>query len=676
MFKNLKIGSRLIICFIIILAGLIGVSVFSVFSLNNILAADTNMYDQDLLGIATLGNITKDYYSLRVAVLKTVYMNFGPDAANALADSLSSTKLDIDKQISDYQATIVSQQDQKDLDTLKPYLSDYLTETSKIAGLVKAGDKQAAENEVSNLSSIAVNVTGQLDNMIKSSQDQASLKKASNISLGNFSTLLMYIVAAAVGGLAVFLAVIVTKSITKPVSRLMATADRLAEGDVNITVDADSKDEIGMLSRSFGKVVEALQMLVTDANTLSDAALDGKLSARADASAHRGVYRQMIEGVNKTLDALIEPVNEAANVLYEFAQGNLNVNVAGNYKGDHAAIKNALNDTINTVKSYINEISDVLAKMARGDMTQEITAEYRGAFNNLKTSINEIIDSLNTMLLEINRTASQVSTGTKQVSDGSQTLAQGASEQASSIEELSASVIQISAQTEQNAINASEANNFAAAVKNAAIKGNETMKNMLLSMDEINESSSSISKIIKVIDEIAFQTNILALNAAVEAARAGTHGKGFAVVAEEVRNLAAKSANAAKETTKMIEGSIKNVEQGTRLANETACACEEIVESANKAVSLIAEIAIASGQQATAISQINQGIEQVSSVTQGNSANAQQSAAASEELSGQAEVLKNLAGQFRLRSQGNGSGAKSFSDNPHHNYDSEDFRKY
>lgn len=241
-----------------------------------------------------------------------------------------------------------------------------------------------------------------------------------------------------------------------------------------------------------------------------------------------------------------------------------------------------------------------------------------------------MIERNNEILTSINTAADQVASGSKQVSDSSIALSQGATEQASLVEELTASLEEISSQTKLNAQNANEANKLAADSKNSALQGNEQMKDMLAAMREINDASSNISKIIKVIDEIAFQTNILALNAAVEAARAGQHGKGFAVVAEEVRNLAARSANAAKETTDMIEGSIDKVQEGTRIADQTAAALQSIVGDIEKVANLVGDIAMASTEQAAAITQINQGISQVSQVIQTNSATSEESAAASE----------------------------------------------
>ena len=238
-----------------------------------------------------------------------------------------------------------------------------------------------------------------------------------------------------------------------------------------------------------------------------------------------------------------------------------------------------------------------------------------------------------------------------------QALSQGSTEQASSIEEITSSMTEVAAQTKENATNANQANELAIVAKDNAVSGNQQMQEMLKAMAEINDSSANISKIIKVIDEIAFQTNILALNAAVEAARAGQHGKGFAVVAEEVRNLAARSANAAKETTAMIEGSIKKVDMGTKIANETAQALNKIVGDVTKATQLVGGIAAASNEQASGISQVNLAIEQVAQVVQTNSATAEESAAASEELSGQAEILKQIVSKFKLKKTRNSSGA-------------------
>jgi len=289
-------------------------------------------------------------------------------------------------------------------------------------------------------------------------------------------------------------------------------------------------------------------------------------------------------------------------------------------------------------------------KIADGNLDVSIDIDTEDEVGTLASSFRKMTDNLNDVMGNISNASEQVASGSRQVSDASIELSQGATEQASSIEQLTASIEEISSQTKLNADNASEANGLAEVAKENASQGNSQMKKMLRAMEDINESSSNISKIIKVIDEIAFQTNILALNAAVEAARAGQHGKGFSVVAEEVRNLAARSAKAAKETTDLIEGTIKKVEGGTKIATETSDALNKIVEDVAKVSNIVGDIAIASKEQELAISQINQGIMQVSVVVQTNSATSEESASASEELSSQAELLRGQVSKFNLRS--------------------------
>lgn len=281
------------------------------------------------------------------------------------------------------------------------------------------------------------------------------------------------------------------------------------------------------------------------------------------------------------------------------------------------------------------------------DITSNIHS--KDELGQLASAFDAMTENVSYVLARINGASDQVADGARQVSNSSMALSQGATEQASAIEELTATIEEISMQTKQNAASADKAKEMASSAFNYAIQGNNHMSGLLKAMEEINTASSKISKVIKVIDDIAFQTNILALNAAVEAARAGQHGKGFAVVAEEVRNLASKSASAAKETTSMIEGSIIKAEDGSKIASETAIALSRIVEEISKANVIVGDIAIASREQSQGVAQVNQGITQISDVVQTTSATAQEVAAASEELSGQADILKSQVETFRLK---------------------------
>ncbi|WP_373481681.1 methyl-accepting chemotaxis protein [Acetobacterium sp.] len=445
-------------------------------------------------------------------------------------------------------------------------------------------------------------------------------------------------------------------SVHNQLVRIVNIANHIEAGelsDLNDLKAIGKRSENDTLVPSLIGMMENIMILVEETQIMARTAVAGDLSFRGDHDKFSGEYAKVIEGFNQTLDAVIRPINEASETLKELAEGNLNTAMSGDYQGDHAIIKEAMNQTIANLKRYVNEITSTLEEMSGGNLNQEITSAYTGDFLAIKNALNGISSSLSTTMSEIDVAAAHVEIGARQISDGGQALAQGTTEQASSIEELTASIEEVAGETKQNALRANDANELAVRVRKNAEVGNGQMAKMISAMGDIDESSQNISKIIKVIDDIAFQTNILALNAAVEAARAGQHGKGFAVVAEEVRTLAARSAEAAKETTGLIEGSIEKVGVGIKIADETAESLKEILNEIEKVTSLVGNIARASTDQASEIAQITQGIEQVSQVVQTNSATAEESAASSEELSGQAEMLKQMVGAFKLKGKAN-----------------------
>lgn len=347
-----------------------------------------------------------------------------------------------------------------------------------------------------------------------------------------------------------------------------------------------------------------------------------------------------------------KPVEEIKEVAEKMAAGNLDVSLDYQSRDELGNLSDSMRSLIHMFREIIDDMSYGLASLGSGDFTVESKVEelYVGDFQRLLTSMYQIIERLSQTLGQISMASDQVSAGSDQVSAGSQALSQGATEQASSVEELAATINEISSQVSENAENAQQGSKLADAAGAKIELGNRQMQEMIAAMGEISDKSGQIGKIIKTIEDIAFQTNILALNAAVEAARAGAAGKGFAVVADEVRNLASKSAEASKSTAALIEGSIQAVERGTSLADETANTLSEVVVSAKQVVTVVDNISRASSEQALSIAQVTQGIDQISSVVQTNSATAEESAAASEELSGQAQMLKNLVEKFKLRS--------------------------
>ena len=346
------------------------------------------------------------------------------------------------------------------------------------------------------------------------------------------------------------------------------------------------------------------------------------------------------------------PILSLTKSVKKLSEGSLDEEIKVRSKNEIGALAKGLRQLVGQLKEYrlyIQEITDSLNEMQDGNLDIRLKNEYTGEFTKIKVALLDLSDKLTGLIGNIRISSDQVSSSAENVSAGAQNLTRGSMEQASSIEELSATINDISDRIRKNAENAAKANQAAATGQEEILKSDGQMQDMKASMNRINEKSAEISKIIKTIDDIAFQTNILALNAAIEAARAGEAGKGFAVVADEVRNLAQKSAEAAKDTTVLIDDTVKAVEQGSRLADSTAKSLHEVVNGQKELSILISEIASASDEQANAVSQVTTGIDQISSVVQTNSATAEESSASSSELNDQARNLREQISRFRLR---------------------------
>ena len=346
--------------------------------------------------------------------------------------------------------------------------------------------------------------------------------------------------------------------------------------------------------------------------------------------------------------AVRRPISQIAEAAEKLAAGDLNIEIAYHSNDELGTLAEMFREMSGSMKAVIRDIDQQLGAMSNGDFTVTPQAEYTGDYSSIKSALVNIRKSLSNTLNEINLSADQVFSGSAQVSDSAQTFSEGAADQAGSIEELAAAINEISFQVRETAANMEAARRLTAKAGEQVAVSNRQMEEMLLAMGEIGAKTEQIRAINNTIEEIAFQTNILALNAAVEAAHAGESGKGFAVVAGEVRRLAGKSTDAAKRTSDLIDGTVQAVEKGRKIANITAESLHNVVESTNEVLNTVDKIDEAAQHQAGSIVQVTQEIDQISYVVQNNSATSEESAAASEELSGQAQMLKELVGRFKI----------------------------
>lgn len=651
LFGNMKIAPKLLAAFLIIavLSTLMGG--YAVLSLQKTSNATEQMYSNILQPARNAYTVLNSFQKMCM-VVQQLASEENPALRTALFTKIDGNRLNINSSVTLLEASI-SRDHADTFAEFKTAYDEYLVTLNDLLNKAKADNTRNLLKEVtaySDLRTAEAKVETQINQLINLITNYSSeIQENNNATAAQVLSVMLY----ATGGLfflAVLTGILISRSISVPVKHLTVRIQRLAAGDTNFEMTGKThRDEVGQMREAVKTILGSIRALTGDTGMLIRAAAEGRLSVRADCEKHQGAYREIVEGINSTLDAMIAPVHESSAVLEGLAQGDLGVSVQGEFAGDFAIIKNTLNGTIEALKLYIDEITRVLSNVSNGVLTAAIDDEFKGDFAAIKESVNKSIDAFNDVLSDINIAAGQVASGAAQLSHGSQEISYGATTQAGALEQLTASITEISEKTKRNAKNAGLSNQLSVSAMDVATKGTEKMALLQRAMADINASSSSISKIIRVIDDIAFQTNILALNAAVEAARAGAAGKGFAVVAEEVRNLAAKSAKAARETTELIERSISKTEAGTDIANDTAATLQNIVESIQKTVALSREIAAASDEQATGIVQVDKGIEQLSDVVQRSSATAQEAAASSEELAAQAEHLKEMVRQFHLR---------------------------
>jgi methyl-accepting chemotaxis protein len=483
------------------------------------------------------------------------------------------------------------------------------------------------------------------------------------------------------------------RNILRQIGDAASAAGRVAAGDLSVELDASGRDDVAKLLRAIGQVVQTLRSFVAAQQSLAAEHEAGRISARMDEAKFPGSYGDIGRQVNALIEGHVKVQERVMQVMGRYAKGDFSEAIealpgerakvkaaldevkrnlegvnealmalvaaagrgefsargeAGRYEHSFRKMVEGLNQLMQVNESALKDIGVVVGALARGDLTQKVTSEYQGMLGELKNGTNTTVEQLTHIVRQIKDSVESINTASKEIASGNTDLSQRTEEQASSLEETASSMEELTGTVKQNAENARQANQLAAGASDVASRGGNVVKQVVTTMSGISESSKKIADIISVIDGIAFQTNILALNAAVEAARAGEQGRGFAVVASEVRNLAQRSAAAAKEIKDLITDSVQRVDTGTKLVDEAGKTMDEIVTSVKRVTDIMSEITAASQEQSSGIEQVNTAITQMDQVTQQNAALVEEAAAAAESLDEQARSLVQAVAVFKV----------------------------
>jgi len=527
--------------------------------------------------------------------------------------------------------------------SLKPLDELRSVVTNVAAGKINVNTAQITDDEIGVLTSDVINLTDVIKNIIS---DLTRIDREFNVigdieyraDSGKYENSFREVVES------------VNNIVARQADDVAATLEvinRIAEGDFNAPIK-DLPGKRNLLPQTLRAVTANLKELYESAVYLAENAAEGNLEAKIDAEKFSGSWAELVRTLNNLMESVEAPLTQIEHNMELMAKGDFS-RIEGDFKGVFQKVKQACNFNNKTTLSYINDIADVLDKMAHGDLTVSISKDYIGAYASIKAALSTILESLNQTVASIQSATSQVVAGAEQINNGALQLADGSSRQNAAIQELTASMQIIDQKAKESAENAENANERAEKSTTYAKQGDEVVKSMLASIDNVKASGDEISKIIKVISDIAFQTNLLALNAAVEAARAGEHGRGFSVVAEEVRNLAGRSKQSTDETSVIIDANGKNTDNVQGAAKNVVESFSTIADNISAMSGIIADIAEMSREQADSISVINSNIAEISKVVLENSSTAEESAAASEELNSQAEMLQTLVSFFRLK---------------------------
>ncbi len=529
---------------------------------------------------------------------------------------------------------------------MKTRIGEWRSSEEAVWAALDAGDlKRASELEVTRNSDAKTLATGASNDMLEVERTLLARTITGSDEVTGHAKTTVHSAMAAAFILALGLGVLLTLSITGPVERIKQAALRIAQGDIEQTIDHRSGDEIGDLAESFRSLLGYIKSMGAAAAALGAGDLSTDLKPRSEADV-------LSKSMARATTVLKDLLADAKRIIAAARAGDLTKRGdTSKYEGAFAELLTGMNGVVEAVADPLAEANKVLTRLADRDLTARARTDFQGDYGRMMASLNEAAQKLEESLLHVSAASEQVASAASQIASSSQSVAQGATEQASALEETSSALIEMAAGTKRNAENAKAANSLAGNAKQSSVDGGAAMAQMTDAMSKIRTAAEGTAAIIRDINEIAFQTNLLALNAAVEAGRAGEAGRGFAVVAEEVRNLALRSKEAAKKTETLIGQSLDLTAQGEQISARVNSTLSQTVAAVGNVSEIVAEIARASQEQATGIEQSNRAVSQMDQVTQQAAANSEETSSAAEELAAQAQELASLVGQFQL---GNG----------------------
>ncbi len=697
MFKNMKLGIKVLTGFIVltVIAGAIGV--VGTVNIRKIQTADAELFEKMTEPIHQIGTVGMSFHRIRVN-LRDAIATDDQEKISGYIKRVAELDETAHKNLDEYEKTLFTDAGRKQYAELKQAVADYGKNQARIIEFLKQNNKSEASTLLYGEGGAAARVVIDLiDKTVEHKAARARETVEANAGLANAAVFLMYTLIAIALAFAAFLTFIIIRNIAAIIKGMMTEVsgitqasldgkldtranteninfefrsigeginnildavigplnvaaeyvDRISHGDIPPKITDTYHGDFNEIKNNLNQCIDAISELVNDANMLAKAAVEGRLDARADAGKHQGDFSAVIKGVNNTLDAVIGPLNVAAEYVDRIAKGDVPPKITDNYSGDFNEIKNNINMLIDAM----NRVTDVSQEIAGGNLMIEV--EERSAQDKLMQAMKKMVSDLTSIAVDVQTAANQVATGSGEMSASAEEMAQSANEQSASVEQVSSSMEEMNSSVIQNADNAKQTASIAVKASKDAQEGGTAVAETVRAMRSIAEK-------IAVIEDIAAQTNMLALNAAIEAARAGEHGKGFAVVAGEVRTLAERSGNAAKEINNLSMQSVEVAEKAGKLI-------EDIVPQIQKTAELVQEINASSSEQANGITQVTQAVEQLDKGIQQSAAATEEMASTTQELLGQAEQLQRAASFFKVKSTGTSLGGNGNGNGRHLN---------